>query len=540
MNDQGVRKMVIDALHKVTGASNNSERAARLQDSKINMAIADLGIDSLDAIEWCMEIEARSGVELDPVEITTHDSIDELVGLIVNRSRRAGIADEPQLARVPRDGPLPLSLGQESIWRNCHTHQVSAAFVLGLSDRLLGVLNVAVLRDCLNYIVRRHEILRTTFTVLDRHPMQIIHPAEPIVLPVFDLGDETEPDEAAARIIKVEMARVVDLTQGPLVRFSLIRIRENEHLLLRVCHHILWDARSTGQFRSELALLYSAKLEGAAFPLSESEHLQIADYAAWQRKALSRDGPTYQETVAWWKERFQQQLPMSDLPFKRSAAVAGLDPTDGVTGWRVDSGVAQRLTRLGEQERATPYVVWLAALVVLLAAETGQRAVIVGTYVTNRRGAATQNMMGYFSNLATLGFQVNYASTFRGWLSEVRIQVAATEARCEIPHEELREELQRLGVNLPEVSVIFGAGHAQANTHFAGLALTPTKPVYASMPWGFSIDVRLLQGSIAFDAGIYDPVGVRQFIGHLNDLLDAISYHPDLPLGELLALREAV
>lgn len=545
MNEKGVRQIVIEALQKVTNALDDPELAARLRDPSINTAIADLGIDSLDAIEWCMEIEARSGMELDPVELTTHGSIDKLVSLIVDRSRHAGTAsDLPQLVRVSRDGSLPLSLAQESIWGYSQAPQVSAAYALGMSDRILGALDVGVLRDCLSDIVRRHEVLRTTYAVQDGQPVQIIHAAEPIELPVFDVAAEAEPKEAAARIIRTEMARVVDLTQPPLARFSLVRFRDNEHWLLRVCHHILWDDWSTKLILGELALLYNAKIEGTDPPLSESEPLQVADYAAWQRKSLPRGGPAYQEMVAWWKERFQNRPAMPDLPFKRSAPVAGLDPADGVIICPVDPKLVQRLTRLRQHEGTTPYTVWLASLVVLLAAEIGQPEIIVGSYVTNRR-REVQNLIGYFTNLATLGFQVDNATPFPDWLSEVRTQVMAAEAVCEIPHEELREELRRLGVILPNVSVIFGApmGHTRADTNFTGLKVTrPNFLTVAHMPWGFSMNLHehnnLQEFRTTFDAGIYDPNSVRRFIARLLEFLDVISCHPDRSIGELLALSE--
>ena len=407
MKEEDVRKLVVDALVKVTNALSNSELAMRLKDPKVDVAIADLGIDSLDAIEWCMEIEARGGVEIDPVELTTHRSIDALVGLIVNRCRHVVAAGDtpPPLVRVSRDGPLPLSLAQESIWTYSQTPERSAAYALGMRDHILGPLDVGVLRDCLSDIVRRHEVLRTTYAVQDGQPVQIIHPAEPVALPVFDVGAESEPKEATARIIKAEMARVADLTQGPLARFSLVRFSENEHWLLRIYHHILWDAWSAKLMFGELALLYSAKIDGAAAPILEPERLQVADYAAWQRKYFRPDGPVYQETIAWWKKQFQQQPPMPDLPFKRPAPLAGVDRAEGVIIWPVDLELAQRLNRLRQQEGATLYTVWLAALVALLAAETGQPDIIVGSYVANRR-REVQNMIGYFTNLATLSFRV--------------------------------------------------------------------------------------------------------------------------------------
>jgi len=568
VNDQSIRKIIIDALHEATGALSDPELALRLQDPKINLSIADLGISSLDAVAWCMEIEARSGVEVEPPELFVHGSIDGLVGLIVLRGGQAGSAsDAPQLVRVPRGEPLPLSFTQERIWRTSQTPEESAAFAVRRRDLIVGSLDVPAFRDCLSHIVKRHEILRTTFAVADGQPVQIIQPAESVALPVFDLTAEADREKAAERIVRVEMAEIVDLTRGPLIRFSLMRISDNEHWFLRVCHHILWDTWSGKMLLSELARLYPAKLEGGPSPLPEFEPLQFADYASWQRSALRRGGSAYQETIAWWRERFEQPTPRPTLPFiawwknharqpkrrpglpfERPAPLQGLDPTAGGTTLPVDSSLAQRLARLRHKEGATNYVAWLAALVVLLAAETGQPNVTIGTYMTHRRRATMQNIMGDFTNLVTLTFQCDHAMSFRAWLSEVRLQVMGAEAHSEIPIEELRKELQALGVASPYVQIIFAApeaGDIETDIQFAGLRLTLSEfPAPAVMPWGFSVIVHERNGvqecATTFDAGRYDPALVRGFIGRLHELLDAVSRQPDRPIGELLALREAV
>ena len=185
---------------------------------------------------------------------------------------------------------------------------------------------------------------------------------------------------------------------------------------------------------SELALLYKAKLDGEAPPLPEFELLQYGDYAAWQRTAFRREGAAYQEAIAWWKERFEHPPRLLDLPFKRSAPLVGFDPAEGMMSSPVIHGLVQHLNWLRRNEATTTYMVWLAALVALLAAETGQSDIVIGTYVTTRRGAELQKMMGDFTNLAELRFHCDHVMSFRDWLSEVRFWVTAAEARSEILH----------------------------------------------------------------------------------------------------------
>jgi acyl carrier protein len=545
MSESTVRELVVGSLLKVLDLPSNSARSLRLQSTSGNPTIAELAIDSLDAIEWCMEIESRGGIELDPAELSPQTSMNELVSLVIERTRVSALASRTQLVRTPRNASLPLTFAQERIWRYSQTPQACAAYVLSMQDHILGQLDVVVLRECLSYIVKRHEILRTTFAVVDGQPVHVIHPPEPIALPVFQLASECDRKAEIARVVRAEMSRIRDLTEPLLLRFALMRVNEKEHWLLRICHHILWDSWSTKLLLGELAVLYQAKLDGTAPPLPHEEPLGYVDYAAWQRKVL--DGDACRLAVAWWGKRFQHQGARADLPFRRSTSCGSIMPADGVIRRLVEAPVAERLSRLAGSAGATIYMVWLAAFVALLAAETGRPGVVVGSYATSRRRAELRKMIGYFSNLATLCFKVDHAMPFCNWLTEVASCVADAEANCDIPREQLEEELQRLGIAAPEVHAIFGApmGEMRADMHFGGLTLSRPdwRPSVAVMPWGFSLNLHEHANTqvcvTTFDAAIYDPNAVRRFVDRLHEFLDAISRHPDLPVSGLLAICRA-
>jgi Condensation domain len=483
--------------------------------------------------------------------------------------------NRPKLVKVSRDAPLPVSLAQQTILSYCKTSEDNARYVQSKIYQIIGPLDITALRDCLNYIVGRHEILRTTFGVVNGEPVQIVHPAKPILLSVFEAAPGGDLKKDAVSIIKEETSRTSDLTQGPLIRFSLLRIDEDKHWFFRICHHLLWDAWSTRLFHKELALLYEAWFEGRPPPLPEFEPLQYADHASWQRKILRRNGADYQEAIAWWKEHFQShparnELPWHrkilrrngavyqeaiawwkehfqrdrarlELPFRRQVPLLGLDPTDGTIDWPVDLELEQRLNWLSRTNGTTLFVVWLAALVALLAAETGQSDIIVGTNMTSRRShPALRDMIGCFSNLVALRFHCDPATPFSEWLFEVRSSVTAAQERCEIPYKELRNALRGLGVPSPEMQVIFQApmGTGRVDMQFGGLELCGLDLYTRSrMPWGFSIDLRKCHLQICqayFDAGIYDPVAVRQFLGRLCEVLDAFAQHPDVSIGDLV------
>ena len=274
------------------------------------------------------------------------------------------------------------------------------------------------------------------------------------------------------------------------MRFTLIRIRENEHLLLRVNHHILSDGWSWNVYFREFAVLYEAKVRGEAPPLPEFEPLQYADYSAWQREALQPERPTYRATVTWWKDFLQKPPRPFNLPFKRKMPVTGLDAALGTLSWGVPPETTTRLDELRRTEAVTYFMVRLAAFVALLATSTGERDVVIGSYLSNRNRITLQNMFGFFSNLATLRFRFDPGRTFREWLSEVRMIVTAVEAHCDIPYEELSKELSAQSMPLPAINVIVNAFTAHPEVRFAGIDLMFMERRDEVMPWGFGISSR--------------------------------------------------
>jgi acyl carrier protein len=539
MIDHQVRDIVVESLRKVVRL--RPELAPRLTDPDLDLPISDLDIDSLDAIEWCMEIETKMGIELEPADLAVARSIADLVALVAERSQGGPVAITFKPA--PRDQPLPLSFVQQQTWDYCQNSRVAGGYVLCMKEQIDGPLNVELLRDCLDEMVRRHEVFRTTFPAFKGRPAALIHPAQPVALPVFDLRGDKNPAKAAESIIEAERARIGALARGPLARFALVRLGDDTYWLLRACHHILWDSWSSVLFLDELAALYEEKHRKVAVPPSTQQALQYADYAAWQRQAFSPNGPEHQKAIAWWRDRFRDQPPVRELPFRRPKPLAGIDPSAGTISWPVDSRLSDALTELRRREGATYYQIWLSAFVAQLALASACPDVVIGIYVTNRRRPETRNMLGDFANTLALNFRFDPERTFVEWVSTVRNTLNAAEAWSELPHERLRAELRAADVKVPDINAIFSMipEHARAHSRrFCGLSVTPQANTRsAEMPWGFSFSVWETQGqqifATTFDAGLHDPAGVRTFVDQLLKLLGAALHRPDVPLGTLAA-----
>jgi amino acid adenylation domain-containing protein len=244
----------------------------------------DLGGDSLIAAVVAAKVHAATGVELHLVMFADHPTLSELAALIDRRRGMAG--SEPPLVRVPRDGPLPLSFAQERAWKLSHTDGRSHSETYVTPYRIVGPLDRDLLRDCMSELVRRHENIRTTFTTVDGTPMQIVHDPEPVDLQTFDLAGAPDPERHARRIFEAAATHPLDLTKLPLWFFVLIRLRDGEHWLLRICHHIVYDALSSDMYFRELAELYTARRRGETPALPVPPELQYGGGRSARRGRL--------------------------------------------------------------------------------------------------------------------------------------------------------------------------------------------------------------------------------------------------------------
>jgi amino acid adenylation domain-containing protein len=525
----------------------------------------ELGGDSLIAAVVAARVHDRTGVELNLGAFADHPTLAELAD-VIDRQGQEGTADETPLVRVPRTEPLPLSFAQEQAWLASQTPGGLQGYIHANRYRIVGPLDKDALHDCLSYLVRRHETLRTTFTTQNGQPVQIVHAPQPAALAFFDLAGTPDAEERADEILREQAARPLDLTRLPIVHFSLVRVREEEHWLQRVIHHVTSDSWAGHMLFDELALLYDAKRRGEPPPLRDALDLQYADYAAWERTVWRSDGPTFRDAIDWWKDTLGKPAPELRLPCRRPRTALTyhawtlwrrlglrlglptppelLSPTDGVIISEIDRGVAQRLDDLGRKEGATPYLLRLAAFVALLADETGEDDILIGTYTSNRKRLALQSIYGSFANLLALRFRYRPDMTFRDWLASVREHMTAAEARSTIPFGMLGDELVRQGLRRPQLGVFFQlSSQGGSIREFADLKMTSLQGLWKSMPRDFHMNPVERAGRyysvVSFDAYRYDPAGVHVLIDRYQRLLDTASRHPDMTLHELLAMSRA-
>ncbi|QSQ25804.1 amino acid adenylation domain-containing protein [Pyxidicoccus parkwayensis] len=445
----------------------------------------------------------------------------------------------PPIPRVSRDKPLPLSFAQQRLWYMDHLEPGNVAYNNAVALTMSGALDVASLERALNEVVRRHEILRTTFAMADSGSVQVISPAleVPIVLSVEEGASEDEVSAWA----RDEARRPFDLKNGPLIRAALLRVGGTEHVLLLALHHIVSDGWSAGVMMHELAALYASFQAGQPSPLPALS-VQYADYSVWQQEWMR--GPELKAEQDWWRDV------LADVPVLRLPTDRPRPPVQTYPGARLSFGVprklADALNAVGRREGATPFMVLMAAWQALLHAYSGQEDFAVGTPVAGRNRPEIEPLIGCFINSIALRADLSEDPTFIDLLGRVRRSSLGAFAHQEVPFEKLVDALhvardlshtpifQTMLVlhNTPAPEVKLAGVHIRNRfVHTAATKLDLTLELAESKEG--------LTGGIEYNTDLFDADTIARLSGHLLRLLEAVAASPEQRLSRLSLLSEA-
>ncbi|MGZ3145617.1 non-ribosomal peptide synthetase [Lentzea chajnantorensis] len=344
-------------------------------------------------------------------------------------ARRA--ASAAGIPAIPRTGdPLPCSFAQERLWYLDQADPGSVAYVVPAAVRFTGRLDVGALRRSLDEIVRRHEVLRTVFVERDGLPHQVVLPAEPLSIPLVELGGEAAEAEVRERY-QQEVRLPFDLARGPLIRASVLRVADDEHVLLLSLHHIVSDGWSLGVLQHELTTLYRAFAAGEPSPLPELA-VQYADFALWQR---NRPGAGQLE---YWRDLLAG-APVLELPADKPRPAQRTSHGASVP-LHLTADTVRAVDRLAETEQATQYMVLLAAYALLLRRWSGQPEMIIGSPVANRVHVDVEPLVGFFVNTLPLRVDTSGDPTFRELVRTAREICLAAYANQDLPFERMVAE----------------------------------------------------------------------------------------------------
>ena len=454
------------------------------------------------------------------------------------------ISNMMQVARRPRrPNALPLSYAQQRLWFLEQLLPGSPLFNVTLIIRLAGHLDLDALAWSLSEIVRRHEVLRTTFTDLRGEPVQVVGEPwtvdlEQTLVDLRSAAALSEREDLAKKLVTEEALVPFNLSEGPLIRFLLLRLDEDLHILSAGMHHITTDRWSLGVFFRELSVLYDSRASGRPYPLSELP-IQYADYAYEQRQRQNEAVLVGQ--VDFWSRQLVGPLPLLRLPLDRPSPDVSWHAGDAV---EVDLNpqLVQRLRILAGESNATLFMVLHAAFAFLLCCHSRQTDIVIGTDVANRHHPDVEKLLGFFVNQLVLRTDLSGNPTFRELIARVR----DTDIRCfthqDFPFAKLVELLNPK--RKLEVSPLFQVKFVFHNMPQLTLTLdklevefwrAPTHLVQHDLVLLLHRDNERLSGRFEYSTGVFDPGTIARMRDAFVRLLEVVTTSPD---EHIITLRD--
>ncbi len=497
-----------------------------------------LGGHSLLATQAISRLRATFQVEL-PLktlfEATTLASLAERIEQAIQAELGLEI---PAIVPTSRGETAPLSFAQQRLWFLDRLDPGSPSYNLPRAVRITGELNPTALEQCFTEIVRRHEILRTQFVTVNRHPVQQIIPATPFTLPVIDLQDLSPEDCEAEvrRLTEAEAGQGFNLESSNLLRGQLLQVSATEWVLLFTLHHIVSDGWSTGVLIRELAALYPAFSEGKPSPLPALP-IQYADFALWQQNWLQ--GAVLETQLGYWKQQLGGSLPVLELPTDK--------PRPPVQTFRGSSEsltlpypLSESLKQLSGRQGVTLYMTLLAAFKTLLYRYSGQEDILVGSPIANRNHGEIEQSIGFFVNTLVLRTNLSDSPSFSQLLNRVREVTLGAYAHQDLPFEKLVEALQpeRDLSRSPLFQVMFIFQNAPVTPlELPGLTLEPLEQSNGTAKYDLSLYVREtdsgLQATWEYNTDLFEPATIQRMQGHWQTLLEAVATAPETPISHL-------
>lgn len=434
---------------------------------------------------------------------------------------------------------FPMSFAQQRLWLLHRLKPDSPAYNIPAAYRLRGHVNVPALESSFREIIRRHEILRTKFKILDGKPVQVVRPAYDFTLPIIDLRSSHSSDPLCW--CREEAQRCFDLSTGALVRAYLLRCASEDHILFLNFHHIVFDDWSTPLIFRELSALYKGFSKSETLLIPDLP-IQYADFALWQRNWLQ--GMVLQKQVSYWRQQLSE-LSVLQLPTDRPRP-----PVQSYRGAKqsilLPKLLANQLQAQSRNQGVTLFMTLLAAFQTLLYRYTGQIDIALGSPIAGRTRTETESLIGFFVNTLLLRTDLSGNPSFRELLSRVRKVALAAYEHQDFPFEKLVEELhpdRDLSRN-PLFQVMFA--HHNVPEHpfdLPGLSVSSLEIHTDTTKFDLSLDTSEttegLKATFEYSTDLFDDASITRMMGHFKTLLEGIVATPNQSLAELPMLSEA-
>ncbi len=472
-----------------------------------------------------------------------NNQIDDLFDLLLAEE---GLDDSKSAIRMHaanRPQHLPVSYNQEGLWLLDQLYHVGSAYNMFSAVRVVGQIDPEGMRSALDTVVHRHEILRTRFIAVHGMPVQVIDPNSQIDWVFLDVRCMQPPGEAFALAwIQAEASRCFDLAIGPLLRAGVLALNDDQCVFFINVHHMLADGWSVRIMLNEIISLYGDRRAGRASNLTPLP-VQYADFALWQREWLA--GPEGEQHLNWWRTQLAGSPERLHLP--------GDWPRPPVQSYRgrtcrftVAQAVTQRLRELARAERATLFMVLLAAFEVLLARLSGAEKFIIGSPVANRMCSEVENLIGFFSNMLPLRADLSRRPNFRTLVRRVRDTALDAYAHQELPFERLVEALRPAidPSHHPLFQVMFTLNIRPGPVlQVPGITLHPYPRDRSVSKFDLTLSFRdtddSLNGEFEFATDLFTIETITRWSDQLQVLLEQLTAAPERDVWRLPMMPEA-
>jgi len=511
----------------------------------------ELGGHSLLATRVIARLRNNFGIDLPLRRIFETPTVAGLARAVETALRAGQEIEITPILPVSREQPVLPSIAQVPVLSLDEWAPGMSVFNIPAAYRLKGTLDVVVLERSITCVVERHEALRTSFPTVNGQYLQFISPSVSSRLEVIDLrnlSDEDREDETR-KLAREEAEQPFNLANGPLFRIRLLRLGDEDHLLLIMMHHIISDGWSMAVFFRDMAAFYEAFSNRRPPSLPELP-IQYADFAHWQRQAL-RD-KLMENQLVYWKKQLEGPLTQVEFPTSRTR-VNELNFLTARKSVSITGDLFRTLKKVSEREESTLFITLLTSLKILLYCYTGEEDVRVGTLIANRNRRETENLIGHFANTLIIRTRLSGASSLREVARQVRDKVLDSYTHQDLPFESLVRELED-EINLNRASlcqVLFTyqtavmhpvklpaltVGFFDEAKNTAELNLTITT---------FDLILSLkerpeeLVGFVLYKPDLFDDAAINRLLSQFHDILQYVSSEPDQLVSALCSLRNS-
>jgi amino acid adenylation domain-containing protein len=432
---------------------------------------------------------------------------------------------------------FPMSFAQQRLWFMDQLEPGSSVYNTPIALRLVGKLNIPALQDSINEVIRRHEVLRANFPIVNGSPAQVIHPPQALDLPLVDLTatPDSKREERLLDLAREETNRPFNLARDRMVRAFLFRVGEESHVLLLVTHHIVTDGWSRGIVMRELASLYDAFSTGNPSPLPELS-LQYPDFAVWQNEYLQ--GEVLEKLLSYWKQQLADAPISLELPIDRPRpAIRTFN--GAIFSTEIPKELTAKVKALSLQENVTLFMTLLAAFNLLLSRYSGQEEIVVGSPIANRNRTEIESLIGFFVNTLALRTDLSGDPSFRDLLARVKETALGAYAHQDLPFEKLVEELrlERSLSHNPLFQVMLVLQNAPRETlKVSHLTIKSLEIDRRTSKFDLSLFIWEKKDELVcgyeYNTDLFEPATIARFHGHFQKLLEGFVARPESRISD--------